>query len=678
MPSKTQADVGYTRDDVESPVFLRAAARVNPKLIAPTNRKFDPADWRAALDDASTPRDADLIAGALLIGRLKDRLRHDVIDDLFVGIAAPTVVRLAVAAANRATLLSDRAMQKLHAASAAKGEIGDVLALSQTKFKPSSISANLSFDDANTAIIDALPHWFAEAKDQPVGRETGFVPYRLVVARAEIAMGYEHLFRDIWQELLWEPWRLRRRSDDGHLGFEPKNAVLQAKWRAWDWRDQMLLMQAPTLDQHLRMTMGTDEPAPFPKTIVKARRTRSGTSIRTGPLTDKARIMAITRGELLDHCYLAAFLDEVFPRSGVSVRLLERAIVILQDAVRLLLLGENNVELHRYDDVARFSCPIDRQELVAVLADCLAISLELADRAVICLTSDPAELGPLFDKGVWHRPLVALGGGELLLVAGAILHGSPIRRASLWLKDAGLGDRLSTTSQGLRFEADVLKRISSDVYANPIFKGVDRVVARLDRIGETGEEIDMVIRVGTDVIVCEIKSFLGPSDAIERHNYLEKIQAACAQASRKAAWLGSDKAAQVRVFGAELAGDARLHPLVVVNQSAGCGLQYDGAPVADFSYLSLLLSDGSFLRGSVLRRDIPLPEVVRETLYSDAAEFSAELPRLLRENPTMKRLEAAIRWEYQSVAVPGFMLHLAVPNMEQEVYTKAGLAGVSV
>ncbi|NYF33683.1 hypothetical protein HDC29_003281 [Sphingopyxis sp. JAI108] len=678
MSPNPVGDIGYTRDDVESPVFLRASGRTSPALVAPTNRKFDADAWAAALDENANVRDVDLVIGALLIGPLKNQLQRDLITGIFGAISRTTVIHLAVAAANRAVLLTQRALRKANAKDAAGNEVGDFMALSQTKFKPSTSAPALSFDDANTAIIDTLPHWFAQANGQPADRAPGFVDYRRVAAKAEAALSYERLFRDIWQEILWEPWQLRRRGAENELSLVPKNASLQAKWRAWDWRDQMLLMQGPTLDGHFRATVGTAEAPPFEKTIVRARRSGGRALLRAGPLTDRARVDALTRGELLDNSYLAPFLDEPFPGSGLTVRLLEQAIVILQEACRLLLLDEKRVELDRYEDVARFACALNCRSLGETFADCLSITADLASELVTCLTSDPAQLGPLFDKGVWHRPLVAAGNDDLLLVAGAILHGSPLRRASLWLKDAGLGDRLSTTTQGLRFEADVRASVAADLLANPIFEGLERKVARLDRTGDVGEEVDMIIRVGNNVILCEIKSFLCPSEALDRHNYLDKLRGACAQASRKVAWFRSNGAAQVAAFGTELSDDIVVHPLVVVNQSAGTSLQYEGVPVMDSNYLSLLLGDGSFVRGSILRRGDPQPQLIREALFADAAAFSEALPTLLRENPTMKRLEAAIRWEYQSIRVPGFILHLAVPNMDIEAFKSTGIDGVAI
>jgi hypothetical protein len=65
-------------------------------------------------------------------------------------------------------------------------------------------------------------------------------------------------------------------------------------------------------------------------------------------------------------------------------------------------------------------------------------------------------------------------------------------------------------------------------------------------------------------------------------------------------------------------------------------------------------------------------------LFRSAAAFSEALPILLRENPTMKRLEAAIQWGYQSIKVPGFILHLAVPNMDVETFKSRGIDGVDL
>src|SRR5690606_19831302 len=114
--------------------------------------------------------------------------------------------------------------------------------------------------DANNALIDALPYWFAEAAD--AGRESKGLNHK---ATAEVMLGGHGVtnlmqaFKSVWQEVLWEPWTFR--YDDKVAELSPAKPDDLARWHAWGWRDQSLAGQASLLNRNLEKDQKNIAPA---------------------------------------------------------------------------------------------------------------------------------------------------------------------------------------------------------------------------------------------------------------------------------------------------------------------------------------------------------------------------------------------------------------------------------
>jgi hypothetical protein len=531
-------------------------------------------------------------------------------------------------------------------------------------------------DDANNALIDALPYWFAEAAaiaaDAPTGafnREAASA----VMHRGHVATNLMQLFRTIWQEVLWEPWS---------FDFEERAATLApsapddlARWKAWDWREQMLIGQSSLLSRNLEKD-AKSVPIVLPRTAVAI----GNEGFAVGPPSDAQAASHRSAFENLERSYAAPFLDEgLDDRPDLTPRLVESAVCVLQDLVDLAIPhGVDPVALDE-DDPRNLACGYPRPWLSKLLADALAVSPDLANACLDWLSSDPfGGLNPLFTLGVWHRPLTrSRDGATLYIIAGALMWGSPIRRVERWLQ-VGVQADLSKTPSGLRHEAAVRKQVADAIGGNPLLEAVPTAVCSIAQ-GEAAEEIDLLIRVGSTVLVAEVKCLLGPSEPIERHDYVRKLEEACGQAARKARWLARQPDELIARLG-DGADGCRLQPLVVVNQSSGVEWEYDGAPITDDRFLRLLLGDGEYVAGAKLHQEPGrLPELVKRELYADAEELEAIMPAVFLRMPGMDPFRNSVKWDVAAMEMPGGSeLRLGVPRQDPAAYVAAMEAAVGV
>ena len=662
--------------DLDSTIFRHLTGKAKPALVHPTNSAFDPEAWRPVVDaiaDGTTARDEVLIQPAMLTGLQNLVLRQLYTSTLFAGFTADQILTLALANANRGYLvIQHKAQAAAEAASAAAGDRPlDFGAISQLLIEPSPGQSPATADDLNTSFIDTLPHWFALTRDIPHGSRTPGENLGAVAQRAGAVLSLEHGFRSVWQEALWEPWRFHNRNGGGYL-MVLTDADWMAGWRVWDLREQSLHLQGAMLNRQLE------------KAIPNAHLTRSlaqtVTAIELDCVPPKVTIDAPDENMAIGHrmsidaitdAYTFVFVDQVVGAPGVTVALLSEVVLVLQDLVTAALPDEYDPVAPDWGIMERLACKLPRTTVVDAVRRALVIDRSLADACVAFLTVDPTlDLSELFRIGLWHRPLVATNGGEhVVIAAGALIWGSSIRRTERWLQTKS-GDDLSKTPNGIIYEAQTRASIKDALEENPIFSPKDWSVSHIPK-GQAKEEIDLLVRIGNRVLVGEIKCFLGPSEPSECYNYLRKLEKAAEQARRKAIWLSSEPSLIAQLLGGS--GTFETVPLVVVNQSNGVGLVFDGCQVTDAHYLRIVLGDGNYHRGAKFEDTKPIHFNV-ETLYSSVGEAEAVLRHVFAEHLGVQRYREAVRWTTNLIPLANGegSLEIAYPIVDEEAYYAAG------
>lgn len=653
-----------TTTQIDSAFFRRLTGRLKPKLVHPTAKAFDISEWREVTkDDAVTARDQVLLRTAAMIGLQMKVLREKYIGPMFGTLSRSRIVGLSIADANRAwSILRWKAHQALIEAGAAGGP-GYFSAMGQIGIPVGPDGALVTPEAANNASVDSIPHWFAVAADAPAEDGGSEVDLETVIVRAQMAFNLEHAYRDVWQEVLWQPWGFA--EDVQVVRLNPEQPAAMGRWHAWDWREQSLAMQGPIFSRNVERG-ATDLAIPLART---AGLDGDGSAVAVEPTAEQSAAHR-SAFEIIEKSYVATFLDqEVGGVPGMTPRLLEGVVCVLQDLLEALLPRDVDPATFEITDVDRLRCSKPWAELRALVATALGIGDDLADACLELLSADPfSALGPLFVAGLWHRPLVASQDRqELMIVAGALMWGSPIRRVERWLQIGGSAD-LSGTNNGLIFEAEYRAVLDKAIRANnilaPVSSGVVSIAA-----GQAAEEIDLLFRIGSTVVVGEVKCLLAPSEPIERYDYVRKLEEACGQASRKAEWLSAhpDEAA-VRVGTGD--GELRVIPLVIVNQSNGVEWSYGGCAVTDTRFLELFLSAGSYNSAAALfGEEGREPVVFSSELYADATVAEAAMPQIFHAIPGMDPFRESIAWDETVVPLcDGRSLHMGHPRMDVAAY----------
>ena len=629
-----------TSSRLRSTVFDRLTGRLEPALPHPTSAAFSFQAWKALLvDHEPSQRDIDLVAAATYFGGTLKSIRAGMVDGIFDRLSGDQLVTLSIANANRAW-----AIFRSHMQNAMPADDGDpfyipTMGLAGIPVGPSG--ALVDPNSANNSIIDALPYWFAEAaKSEAEPIELTLDQTREFIHHAHSATNLLQTIKSYWQQVLWEPWAFIFNDTDAVL--HPREEDDLARWRAWEWRDSTLMGQSSMLSRNLEKDM-KDLGLALPLTAVGV----SDDGIAVGPPDENTTAAHRAALENVRRSYAAAFLDE--PLGGdprLTAMLLETAVCVLQDLVELRLpRGTAPGDLDDSDPLD-LALAFPRGQLIGLLQATLGIEPDVAEMCIDRLSTDPfGNLTPLFNVGLWHRPLVRSRDAQTIMIAGgALVWGSPVRRVERWLQeDVGTSD-LSKTPAGLRYEAALRDALDDGIAGNPLFADVPTTVTNIAS-GQAAEEIDLLLPIGSTVVVGEVKCLVGPGEPLDRHNHVRKLETACKQASRKAQWMRDHPEELDARLGAG-AGQCRVQPLVVINQSHGVEWEYHGTPITDARFLELFASRGEMIIAGLLYGEPGKPpEFFTRTLYSDAAEAQDAIPDIFLEMPGMDPFRDSISWE---------------------------------
>jgi hypothetical protein len=631
------------------------ARQIKAKALEhPTNAAFDGDAWHSALKALVTPteRDVDLTLAAIHFGSEIVTLRQTRIPQTIEGFNRPRLVRLLAAFANQQYLtLRSKLVKELKAKK--EGGVFDMDRAHQMLVNGTG-GQEMTPDDLITYLVDSLPHWLFHIWQVPDNAPSN-EPQKAIqfAARAILIASIEHSLRQLWLNALWIGTTLFK--DGEALVDTPRDRVLAERWFFFDQRQTMLMMAEHYLDAGAGILAGGNLPEIAPaitRTVIRMERPPSGnrkfvTGRASGVRPEQRE--HVSERDMLERLYTGLFLDEVLPKSPggqLTCRELSAAWWVLMDLARLAADGLGSPWLADDKAVGRFALTLERKDLVALLSDCLGIDADRAGGIVDWLTCDPADTARMFAKSFWSEPLLPEPGSERRhIVLAPLLVGSPVKRIEAWMERGGISDSRGIKGRGKPFERHVRMALNEAVAGNHLL--IDTVVTKhgLKRKGGS-EEIDLLIRVGNAVIVGEVKCFVAPSEPIQKHNHLDNLAKATAQANSKRIWAEANREVIASALGIDdpaRVAALTIQPLVVLNHGFGMGLERDDVPIVDLHYLRLQLSAGSYQGDTRFEREVGVVYQSVE-LYKTQADMEEKLDRLLRDPPPLKRYEGTLRW----------------------------------
>lgn len=623
-------------------IFERLTGRAKPSLTHPTSSKFSLEDWEnSVLEEKMEANDAYLTVGGMFLGAELKLLREKRLNGIFENLDRISAIRLGVASVNRASSLG-RKLQ-LKQLKKERPPVGHMDAVTRQKIP--TIHGETRLDAAMTSIIDSLPNWFFVAKQN--SPETGKIKpdavqdCLLIHRRAEIFITLERTLQDLWNELLWEPWMLNPKP----LSISPLNRRDAEKWIAWNMRDEALLLQAMRFDLAMGYGRGHHDLI-LDKTISKVRRKCRGIRISLSRPNKKKREDHYWRMEMAERSYLGPFLDLKPKGKKFSIRDLLKVWIVLCDFAEFWSSSSGTVEFKTVTDVERVACELPSDRWFSILVEATSFEHEKISEIMAVITADPLATSDTFKSGFWHRPLVKHPTeNRLMCLIGVLAHANLIYTMEHWLRDTGMIDNIGKSSLGIKYEDDLRAAIHLALKSNQSIQDFKISEHAIKKKKDDDEEIDFLLRLGNKIIVGEIKCFVRPADPIQRFDYLEKLNAAANQVSRKANWAARQETLFETIFDEKIIlDDYEFIPLIILNSGAGLGLEIDGVICTDGRWLKLILENNSYSSGLMVDYQTKEKRPVFTQLYSNQADLESKFVQILKEPTGLQKYLSALVW----------------------------------
>lgn len=323
--------------------------------------------------------------------------------------------------------------------------------------------------------------------------------------------------------------------------------------------------------------------------------------------------------------------------SGVTIEELADAWEVLHGMANVLLPREHS-ELTDPTQLLAYAPLISGAELRKALQKCLGLSEPKCRGLLRALCRDD-----LSDE-IWLRPLEKIDGDQYVLASGPVQAPNYVRLIEYWARVGGL--RLE--ERGLEFEtfarhelANAIQRASAGVFFQERFAGVltNAIGLRFRGANCETEEVDLVLWVGSTVVLAELKCILFPGGAMAEHHYFATLDAAAEQITRKTEAARRNPQSLLDQLKGHVEIDPRrlrILPAVVVSSSFGVGMEFRGVPVVDVSILQKYFVPGAIEHLAVIGvNPNERKSGVKIPFYRSQAEAEMRLELYLRQPPQL-------------------------------------------
>jgi hypothetical protein len=206
------------------------------------------------------------------------------------------------------------------------------------------------------------------------------------------------------------------------------------------------------------------------------------------------------------------------------------------------------------------------------------------------------------EQELWTQPLIRIG-DLYYFVFPCILSVHLFRIAEGWMRQGGV----AMAVRGACFERFARKEIEISRKGSDTERIFQLVNSKLKlKLNGVTEDIDLVLVVGSTILLIEAKCILWPDDALQFANYFDTIQDAAGQIKTKAALVRENYAyflERMAKNGVEVPADCpEIVSCVLVNSAIYTGFAFDGIPVIDLPIL-LAYIENSYVKLKQWRTD---------------------------------------------------------------------------
>lgn len=589
----------------------------NKNIPWPTQRKFSLERWKSDgsnfIEDAT---DSNIYHAGIWANKSLTHIRSQIADMQLWHLSVKTMARNLLAFVNSDTTL----MHKKHIEVVSDSQLRPIGAYDELAYE--KITDNLwgskkasSILDTAIDSLDLCLRFASGVKPKNSNATSNESEYPKALNLAALYNSIENVFYDV----VWLNWTLR--EEKGFWILEPQDYDREALLAASLKRHEDLLAQTITSAGELwiknRPLIKRFE-GDFSKSIFQITEDTNNISVffvrnEESDVPPQTFLYQSATTQLHYSPLLNTELDSL-----AKLRIIDLLNVFIELREIAKLIFEKVVSASsakNFKELVDTHCPlIKRASVVRAISQSLRIEEQKVSRLIDLLTWKEDK------SSVYFRPVFSMDTSSGLCVFFAfhpILAFNPYWVVDQWISEFGLG----LDWRGSLFEEQIYREVSFAAH-HCQFKELVKVSCgqKLSADDSTSEELDVIIKINDHVIVGEAKCQKFPISPIEYTNYLDTLDTATKQATRKAAWAYKHLDVIARNLGVKIDEIKRISPLVVINHSIGVGLVINGVPILD-----LLLLENYFARpysSTGIAEGFEMTEIRGKAFYTNPTEFS--------------------------------------------------------
>lgn len=627
----------------------------NDIISGPLRRKFSVKSWTHAFESYQAPdaQDKNVYAAALVIHEKLSSIRSRLKLSSTGKLSATTKLRSFVAAVNHSFLV---ARSKSETAISNRGEELAKQQLDGIRIEElASVKLELlgGFEWTPAEIVESvvdgiqIPVRIAldASPDLSGNPNMSQVVWQDIMLELNLGIFYRHA-EDLWEDCLWNSYEL---IDTGRIKvFLPNDVDLKRGYSMGLARRISLSIGFTVLaTKHYRslLAMGGIPPV---REIFRIERKGKRQVISAAPPkapSENQEYFLVSR-TLASEPYYAELLEEPHAiLAGLSInRLLDAWNVVCQLA--LVLMGQvsekHAAELDKERDVSAWLPEYAPVLQVEALIQSLALMSGFSRSESISLINFLTYKGQT-EQEIWAQPLIQVGAATVAPVFSAATVPNLRRLVDVWLRQLGVDLSRRGPAFEMYLRAEVQQGIRNSKNLSRHAWSIKDDYTFKPRNGRY-EQIDLILAIGSTVIVAEVKCILEPTDSKAVAMHRRTVLGAANQAIRKSEAIKNNRdefIADMNKLGFFLATDFNVFPLVVVSTATHIGVPANGIPVVDEFILSRFL-DGDFEDLAMLGKELKIKKTMKTIFYSDVEEAEAKLGNYFNEPPQMQRFKQGV------------------------------------
>ncbi|MFM0506643.1 hypothetical protein [Paraburkholderia sp. RL17-373-BIF-A] len=646
---------------------------------APVHKSYSPDDWKAFHQSHRRDSDCDrLFFAGINIFHILSQLRN-LYDEIPWPKDLSLHIRSLVALGNREARVLGAMTRESLAIGTKDGGLNE---LAQFRVTVSGGSQH-SIEEVSQMVVDSLSKAVSERLQEPMSTKGRLDFDALGICGLEINIcGTYRLVESLWQDCLWNGYGLVHGSN-GETVAAPigEQSASDVAWRVIsEYRREMLqLSRATFLYQEFDKLDDNEKIARIPYCLVVHSDLSDPTTGFCFAHADDKRALNTAKQAFfalsgLRPEYYEDLLDQPQAKLGRGT-LRELAVAWL--AVRSISVAESMCSLETIvesvSDLSDFAKTYSQAELIDALGIALSTNAAKAEIFVDFLTFRGRP-----KQTLWTHPLVKLPSGQFCILALATEHASSTYVLERWMAYLGM----NVSKKGNPFENQVRKRLAttrrSDVLKDQLWVLPSQFKFNPGVSGSRTEEIDLVMVLGTTVLLGEVKCSITPTESVDFFNNRQIINGAAEQISRKAAAVRLNPKAFVKALGKRgrcISENFKIVTLVLVNNPIFVGRDINGIPVTDLLVLERYI-EGFLIERARMGEDGTLTSEHSLSFYSDLKEAEETVTRYLLNPPQLRHLVSGIKPRLATIPVDRFIdgPELSYETFETLIDTAAVLA----